>query len=180
MHPVHSWRPQGRRPCRSSCATWLSDPSPTLVLVNTTDYAGARSAMGSPPRPPARAHIYPNPKSDYERCIEVLWQTAKRVSSKALFLRSAQEKWSAMYKGNLDRLGLLIADHQDKWNCSTGTDRKPVSRTSLKPSIFKEVPKMGQFGSLVLLPLLSVAFNIPIFETPKIATTLTHFYFETS
>ena len=110
------------------------------------------------------------------------WRNAylTRVSSRTLFLRSAQEKWSAMYKGNPDRLGLLIADHQDKWNCSTGTDRRPVSRTSLKPSIFKKVPRMGQFGSLVLLPLLSMAFNIPIFETPKIATTLTHFYFETS
>ena len=139
MHPVHSWRPQGRRPCRSSCATWLSDPSPTLVLVNTTNYAGARSAMGSPPRPPARAPIYPNPTSDYERCIEALWQTAKRVSSKALFLRSAQEKWSAVYKGNPDRLGLLIADHQDKWNRQKTSVQKTL-QSFYKPTTKQDKP----------------------------------------
>ena len=83
--------------------------------------------MGSPPRRPARAPIYPCPTSDYERCIEALWQTAKHISSKALFLRSAQRQWAEVYKGNPDRLGLLIADHQDKWG-----KRRTTSQTTLQ------------------------------------------------
>lgn len=61
-----------------------------------------------------------------------------------------------------------------------GKNVTTCSKTPLKRSIFKEVPRMDQFAALGLLPLLTMAFNIPIFETLEIATTLTTFYLETS
>ena len=92
-------------------------------LIKSTSPLRA-TAMGGTPRVP----IYPHPKTDYERCVEALWQTAKRISSKDVFLRVAQKEWSTNYKHNPDRLQMLITTHQDRWGQRTTSAQQTLQQ----------------------------------------------------